>query len=189
MLQTFIHFARQALFINHRMMSPPMASEGVWKTFNPLFYVVDIRGNWWSSENPTSKVETTEELEQVALAQRKLMREVTNIATSMQANYIQVQTLLAARRLKNRGVKAPASPPGLQTDTATSPVLRGDGEELPEDDSKIDWGEGKHSVQTGAIAVDHESSDVGEIGRGRSSHNVWPRQRKTVRCCRRYRVR
>ena len=180
---------RQALFVNHRMMPPPLASEGVWKTFNPRFYVADIRGNRWSSESLASKVETIEELEQVASAQCKLMREAAGIATSMQANYNRVQTLLAARLLENRDVKTPADLPGLQTDTATSPVLRGDSEEPPEEDSQTAWGEGKQSAQTGVSAADYKSSDLGETSRGKSPHNMWPRRGKTVRCCRRYRAR
>ena len=88
-------------------MPPPVESENIGKTFNPLDYVVDIKGNRWS-ENLASEVETVEELELIASAQRKLMREAANIATNMQVNYIQVQTLLAARLTENRDVKTPA---------------------------------------------------------------------------------
>ena len=126
-----------------------IASESVGEIFNPFYYVVDVKGNWWWSEDLESKVKTIEELEQVASAQRKLMREVASIAASMQANYIRVQTLLAERLLEDRDMKAPADLPGLQTDIVTSHVLRGDNEE-------------KQSVQTGANAADHESGNMGK---------------------------
>ena len=58
------------------MMTPPPGLAGCRKT---LDYVVDIKGNQWS-ENLAAEVETVEELEQIASAQRKLMR----------VNYIQV---------------------------------------------------------------------------------------------------
>ena len=125
-------------------------------------------------------METIEELEQVASAQCKLMREAAGIATSMQANYIRVQTLLAARLLENRDVKTPADLPGLQTDTATSPVLRGDSEEPPEEDSQTAWGEGRQSARTGVSEMDHESSNVGEISRRKSPHNMWLCRGRTV---------
>ena len=160
-----------------------IASEGVGETFNPFYYVVDVKGNRWWSEDLALKVEAIEELEQVASAQCKLMREAAGIATSMQANYNRVQTLLAARLLENRDVKTPADLPGLQTDTATSPVLRGDSEEPPEEDSQTAWGEGKQSAQTGVSATDHKSSNVGKISRRKSPHNVWLRRGKIVCCC------
>ena len=72
-----------------------------WKTFDPLEYVVDVKGNQ-RSENLVGEVETIEELEQIAAAQRKLKREAARIATNMQVNYMQVQTLLASRRAGNR---------------------------------------------------------------------------------------
>ena len=151
-------------------MPPPLESENIGKTFNPLDYVVDIKGNRWS-ENLASEVETVEELELIASAQRKLMREAANIATNMQVNYIQVQTLLAAKLMENSDVKTPADLMDLRTEAATSPVLDGDGEEPPEDDG----GNGKQSTQTGMSAVDLEDSDVEETSRGKSPQNKRPR--------------
>ena len=73
-----------------------MALQSARKTFDPLNYVVDVEGNRWS-ENVAFDAETIEELEEVASAQRKLMREAAYIAVDMRANYTQVETLLAAR--------------------------------------------------------------------------------------------
>ena len=95
-----------------------------------------------------SEVETIEELEQIASAQRELMREAANIAIDMQVNYVQMQTWLA----ENRELKTPGDLLDLQTDAATSPALQGDREEPPEDDNQLDEvvkGAGKQSAPTG----------------------------------------
>ena len=102
-------------------MPPPLASADLGKTFNPLNYVVDVKGNRWS-ENLAAEVETVEELEQIASAQRKLMREAANIATNMQVNYIQVQTLLAARR--QRGTAGGQQPDRLGRGKTVGPNRR-----------------------------------------------------------------
>ena len=110
---------------NLRVMPPPLASANLGKTLN---YVVDIKGNRWS-ENLAVEVETVEELEQIASAQRKLMREAANIATNMRVNYIQVQTLLASKIAENRELKTPFDLLDLQTDVEGSPSPRGEEED------------------------------------------------------------
>ena len=78
----------------------PLTSENVWKTFDPLDYVVNLRGYRWS-ENLMADVKTIDELEQIASVQRELMHKAAYIATNMQVNYIQVQTLLASKTTEN----------------------------------------------------------------------------------------
>ena len=85
-------------------MPAPLNLESFEKTLDPLRYVVDIQGNQWS-ENLVTEVQTIEEFEQIATAQRKLMREAAKTAIDMQVNYIQVQTLLASKRAENRNVQ------------------------------------------------------------------------------------
>ena len=136
-------------------MPTPLASANLGKTLN---YVVDIKGNRWS-ENIAAEVETVEELEQIASAQRKLMREAANVATNMQVNYIQVQTLLASKLAENRDSKAPFDLLDLQTDVERSSALRDDSEEPTDDEGK---GAGKPSASAGVRMVDLKESDVGK---------------------------
>ena len=156
---------------------PQVTSRSVEKTFNPYKCVVDIKGNRYS-ENLASDVENIEELEQIASAQRRLMREAATIATNMQINYIQVQTLLASKIAENHESKTPTDLLDLQTDVATSPALGGDGEKPSADDDQHNEtvrGSGKQPARTCMSAVDLESSDVEETGRGESPHNKRPR--------------
>ena len=83
------------------MMTPPPGLARYRKT---LDYVVDIKGNQ-RSVNLAAEVQTIEELRHIASVQRKLMQEIANIATDMQENYIQVQTLLAMKLAETRDLK------------------------------------------------------------------------------------
>ena len=98
-------------------MPLPINIANPWKTFDPLEYVVDVKGNQ-RSENLVGEVETIEELEQIAAAQRKLKREAARIATNMQVNYMQVQTLLASRRAGNR---VPQGEPAILSSGTAAP--------------------------------------------------------------------
>ena len=126
-----------------------MASRSVEQTFNPYKYVVDIKGNRYS-ENLASEIEHIEELEQIASAQRRLMREAATVATNMQINYIQVQTLLASKIAENRELETPTDLLDLQIDAATSPALGGDGEKPSADSDAEETGreESPHNKRT-----------------------------------------
>ena len=90
--------------------------------------------------NTITDVENLEDLERIALAQRELMREVANTMADMQANYVHVQTVIAARISENHemetspvnrlALRADEAPPGLWIDLTKANLEDSDVEEI-----------------------------------------------------------
>ena len=83
-----------------------MASGSTTRSFDPVAYVVNLRGKP-PSDVLRPEVETIEHLHQIAYVQCEMLRKAALIVTDMQVNYLKIESLISAKAVGTQVVSTP----------------------------------------------------------------------------------